>query len=222
MSGAGNLGILYLEKNKASFYYGRANLSLQADITGDILRDMEVVSEERLTLFLRSLVAQPKPLCTVVVVILSPEFTFDKEFPNDPLEKFTHDLNIYQDSIPFENISRKTLKTNKGWRASFTNKDLCESLKTSFEKLRILVVGIVPFSLLSLTVSEFSKGMSYKLIIEKMNIVKEYSFLREGQKELVSNKNNSTKNSMIGLVLAVFLFSTAILLLIQNGLLTKP
>lgn len=213
MSDTGSLGILFLEKEGATFYYGQQNFPVQLNPPYDILRDMEVVSEEKLTLLFRGVISQIKPVCTSVIVILSHDYTFDKEFPNDPLEKFTNDVTSYQDLIPFENVSRKTLKTNKGWTASFANKDLCESLKTSFEKLRIIVIAVAPFSLLGLTVEELSKGFNYKLIKDKIDLVKQYSFLRDSRRELPQKNNPIIKNNTLGLILVVFLFSTAFFLI---------
>lgn len=215
MSAVKNIGVLFLEKARISFFSGNHTSPFVANLPSDIIRNMEVISQEKLSFLIKSLFSQLKIPCTSVLIILSQDYTYDKEFPNDPLEKFTENLNNYQELIPFENISRKTLKINKLWKASFANKDLCEDVKTSIEKLSIIVIGVVPMSMIAVSISEFSKGFSYKLITEKIDLIKHYSFLREVQKEISPQNNNSLiKNNATGIILAVVLFLIAILLVV--------
>lgn len=213
MSPAKSLGVLYLEKNKISFFCSTQNCPLEAVLSYDVIRDMNIVNLEKFIFTIRSFISQLKSPPEGVIIALSPDYTFDKEFPNDPLEEFTKNLDNYQSIIPFENISKKTLKTNKGWRASFTNKDLCENLKTAMERLNLVVVGIVPLSMLSPAISELSKGFNYMLLLDKMDLIRQFSFLRENQKESPPQTGSLIKNNTLGLILAIVLFSIAAILI---------
>lgn len=210
------LCVFYIENDKAFFCSNNVPTVLQVGLPLDIVNDMEVVNEEKLNTLIQTFIESNKIVPTDIIILLSPAFTFEKELEELPSDQLDKEIQKFLEFVPFENISSKVVKFEKKWKVVATSKELCELFKKAFEKQKFSVVGITPASILKETFAELSKNLDLHVVLDKVDAVKQYSFLTTEEKaEITSAKNKTTlRNQNLMILLGILGFLLTVLLIV--------
>jgi len=210
------LGVFLLERGKASIFTQSNLTGFTIQIPTDTINDMEIASEEKLSLIVRRLLESNKLAISEIIMVLSLDFTFENEFADDVSENLMEKLKAFQDIVPFENVDSKILKQEKKWKVICVSKDLCDGLRRAFEKMNVSVLGVTSSALLRETFSEMSQGFNPKIVMDKVDAIKLAGFINQEQKNSVSEqaKTSKKKGNNLSILLIVFGSLFVILLLI--------
>lgn len=199
--------ILYLDKSRMTFSGSNISTVLVANIPPDILNDLELIDSSKLESFIQSFIAQYKINPNQLIIVLSPQITFDQDFPDKQGEHLDKDIQQFLESVPFENVVSKTFRLEKKLKVIATNRDICDLFKNSFERQGFKVWAIVPVSILQEIFFELAKSLDLHIILEKFYALKSYSFLvdtDEASYNVYNKEANLKKNFRLYILLGFF------------------
>lgn len=201
------LGVFFLEKGRAVIYTKTSIGGVPIALQPDIVNDMEIVSEERLFLLIKRLLEANRIAVHTIVVVLSSDYTFINEIQNDSSEVMAEKLKSFQEIVPFENVETKIIKQEKKWKVVCVSRELCEKLRSIFEKMKIVVLGIAPYDVLVDSFPEFSKGFDPRIVMGKVvETIRLVGFTNQEEKgvSLQQEKAPVEKKNNLSLLLVVF------------------
>lgn len=212
-----NLGIFYINI-KGLAYYSNSSLAVQVELPPGIIHDMEILNEGKLKEFVNFFIQSNKIPPANVIILLASDFIFKKEFiavpdPDNPIEE---EVEKFLETVPFEKVSNKILKSDKKWKVFAVSTDLCEQVQKSAEINNFQVMGIVPVPILKEIFPEMSQDLNLQLIFEKFDTVKQYSILdlNSGNKSKKLPLKSKNTNHNLNILLAIFFISLFFLIIL--------
>lgn len=212
------VAVFYIEKNSAFFYGSNISVILKLDFPQDVFSDLEILDKEKLSGFLQAFIESNGILPANVMMLLSDQVTFEKDFLKAPFEQVIEkQIQDFLDFVPFESVWSETLKLGKKIKIVAVNREFCDLVKGVFEKQKFSIIGIVPVSVLQETIPEFSNSTDLQLALSKIDFIKQYSLLKVedapdkiGSKKEVNNKRLIMLLGIFGflfIILAILVFT---------------
>lgn len=206
-------GFIYLERNRLYFY----NKSLLAlDFAPDLLNNLDVVNKESLYANINAFIENNKIRPIPIMIILSESVLFEKNIVAVPPQLEAEKTKFLQ-SVPFENLSVKEFRIEKGIKIAATNKDLHESISKAFEMRGFVPQGVVPYFVLSKALSAGLTSQSVRGVLKALESLKpEFSLINPGpsKKENVSEQTSVIKKLPRRTLILIGIFGTLLLVLV--------
>lgn len=212
--------VIYIDKNKALFYFEKTKQILQLDIPPGIVSDLELVNkdqlEELIDGFIQSNNLKDRKLDAIVV--LSKASSFEKDFTQGLPKEKEAEIQRFIDIVPLEEVLSKTYVLNKKIKVVAINKALFEAIINIFKKKNIFIFSIVPFSVLQELNSELLQSVNLAFIASKANSFNQYSLISESE-EISGEDTKKTnfiqkQNIRIYILLSVFLILLLVLVVL--------
>lgn len=168
-----NRYIVLVNKSSLELYSETLKKAYRIDFLPQSVYDLEIISEASLDQQITTVIETNKLLQGNILIILTSSVLFQKDFPINQDKKIKED---FLNNIPFENtcfISLPIQKTTE--RILVANKDLYESIKSTFTKKGFVVTGITLSPLLENTVSENSQTL-FSIGLKKFESLKGDAF----------------------------------------------
>lgn len=140
--------LIFLDKNGFYFFeVGLPNVITLAFSEGSV-KDMDVISGSTLEEQIKSFIEQYHIAPASITMVISPNITFEKDFPEAPVEELSEQIKKFVDTVPFERVLSKKYTIDKGVKVIGCNEDLYLELKQSFEKNGFSIDNIIPYQVL--------------------------------------------------------------------------
>ncbi len=212
------LSIVYLDRNSLLFFTEKGQ-QFTFQFPPGTVKELEIINVVEFTKGLQLFIQSQKIPPATVMIILSPDILYEKEFldplPNQSqadvkgdnntekekksadqiqtqpvvdsrvvfLEERSRQIQLFLDTIPFEEIASKNYKILKGIKVVATNKTFYETVITIFAKQLFLIDAVVPFTVLDkgFTTSLGITAEKVKAICKRYEDVKHNSLLEENR-----------------------------------------
>lgn len=196
--------VFYVNGNKIFAYGEGLPAMLQMDIPIDAVRDFDVVSSEKFASAVGIFLVANNIGEGVVTVVFSQEATFEKEFTDEMQLK--EGLSAFLDRVPFEEIAYRIYHINKKIKVLAVNKEYCSVLKKILNTERFFLHAFVPLTLLQETIPELRSRLDLRMILEKIDLAKQYNlFLNEETTNVApSNSDKSGEKKRLFMLLGIF------------------
>lgn len=214
--------ILYIEPNRIFLYESTSGLH-QLDLNPEIISDLEVINKESFYNLFKTFIDSNGILPASTVVLISPSVSFEREFA--PGEKLEADIQSFLESVPFENIVSRAIKMEKKTKVISINRDIFELIQEGLDRQKFSLIAAVPLSILQETIPELSNNIDLKVILAKVDAIKQYSLLvgEEKGEKIALKKNNPLKNKRLLVLGSIFGLLLLILgFLVLSSLFSKP
>lgn len=171
--------VIFIDQDKINYYDRSLPAVLTFPFTKELISDLEVVNSAALHLQIKSFVDNNKITPSQMMVVLSPNVYFEKEFPETAEFHQDSELQKFIDTIPFENISTKIYKLAAGSRLLATNSDLYQNIKTAFENVGFIIEAVVPVFILGkdITIVNNLDTREAGTMLERFDLAKQNSLL---------------------------------------------
>ncbi len=186
--------ILFLDRNSFDFFVSGAANALRFQFSDNVIASLEIANMEALENQIKVIVGQNSIPSARITMILSSNVVFEKDLPETvPLEQKEEEVQKFWDTVPFEDIDSKSIKLNNGERIIAVNNNLCNALKTSFEKIGFAIEMIVPYEALGpdLWNITYLDPQNSREILKRVDSFKQYSFELLGEEKTIKNPQNS-------------------------------
>lgn len=225
------LGLIYLERDSLYYYGGNIiNSLIRFEFPQNTVRDLDVINKDLLNKHIKLFIDTNKIQPANLIIILSPNVIFEKDFPVMEENKLEQEIQKFLDNIPFENVKTKRYVMDKNSKIMATNKLLYETVKNAFEEKGFMVEAITPlFSLKTNSAIKNNFNLeTANLILKKFDSMKQDSLPVNEENDRSSNKESQSrnfvknpKNKRAVVLISVFiaLIAMLIFLLIQSGIL---
>lgn len=219
------MAIFYLEENRAVFYGSNIPQILSLDLPVEVVNDLEVIDKEKLSSLLQSFIQSNKIEPANLIILLSTAVTFEKDFQDFSSEELDEETQKFIELVPFQEIESKKIKIDKKWKVVVINKDFCNAFKSGLEKQGFTVTAFIPASVLQETMPELASNLDLNIILNKIELVKQYSILskQETTRVLKTEIQKKQQNKKMLVLYAIFGFLLLILIiLILTNVMSKP
>lgn len=176
----------------------------------EVVKDLEVVNPSQLEALIKTFITKHQPPPTPLIIILAPDVYFEKDLTGSESERVAQ-VQEFLDAVPLLSASFKIFKVQNSQRLIVINRNLYESVKRSFEEQGFKVVAVTPAAVLADTkISNQLSAQSYRLILRKVDYIKQNSFLAEPaatdfhQKQQKFFKAHQTMLGILSVVSVVF------------------
>lgn len=169
------IGLLFLDSTKFDLYTPNGTV-ISYNLPPTLVRDLEVLDKDALATQITSFIDANKIAPITLIVVLSERILFSRDFVNvaDLQEQVTI-VQDFLDSIPFDNLSTKTFKSEKGFKVVAANRDFYDHIKSAFEAKGFLIEAVAPITVIApelATLTVLDRELARK-IISKINIIKQ-------------------------------------------------
>lgn len=208
--------IIYIDRLKCVFYSNINRLALNLSFSSETVRDMEIVSKEKLHTLIKSFIETQKIPQSEVIFVLAQSLVFEKELQEVAPDQEEFEVQNFLDITPFQNIYWKRVKLYKKTKLYVTNKDFCDTFRNILRQLGFIVEGIVPVALLQEAIPQLRTNLDLHIMLEKFDAIKQYSIVDLIKTPLSSDlkEENSKEKSRFGNKRMLFLLGTLGLLLL--------
>jgi hypothetical protein len=204
--------ILFVDKNTISFYSKSGQKPVVLTLEPDVIKDMEILSQEKLVQSLSFWMDNNKiPACDVILV-LSENVYFEhaaQSLANDGAADA--EIETYLGTVPLEQTVSRVLVDDASKRVVVLGRDYYDLLLDFLEKRYIRVLALFPASLLKIKSPEEIK---VDHLIKNLDDYKRFNFLSDFERRIVPdsfiarNSPKDTKNlkimlGLFGLLLVV-------------------
>ena len=104
----------------------------------------------------------------IVMFILSPLITFDKDLSDIPPEQQEPEAQKFLDQVPFQNVLSYRFATQTKQKIIAANKDFVLTMKTAFEKRTFPVTAVVPLVAVQEIMPELIENLDLTLLLAKI------------------------------------------------------
>ena len=164
-------GVFYIDGNKA-FYFEQALASpIALDIPVDAISNFELINKKKLTTLLQTYIRNYKLVPKNIVILLSVQVTFDKEFPHGSIE-MQKNIQEFIELVPYEEMIQRKIISSGKTRVIATNKEVCEAIKSTFTGSGFLVSGIYPLSIAMEIIPQLKSNLDLSLFVNKLSDLK--------------------------------------------------
>src|SRR3989344_820619 len=100
------LTVIYIDKNKALFYFENTKITLQLDFPQSVISDLDLLSKERLEELIDTFINSNnlKDSKFEAVLAFSPVSAFEKDFLGDLPKDKEVEIKKFIDLVPFEEV----------------------------------------------------------------------------------------------------------------------
>lgn len=168
--------IILLDSNKIEYYSPSTNNIVTLEFPSDAISDLEVLKKSDLEMKIVWFINQNKIHPSSLIMVLTESVCFEQDLPDLPFDKQETAFQNFLEYIPFENISHKTYKLQKGYKIVAVNKELYESVKDSFIKMGFTITAIVPTSIMGMNIKSLDAAAG-KYILEKSEYAKQHTLV---------------------------------------------
>ncbi|OGH06745.1 MAG: hypothetical protein A2171_01785 [Candidatus Levybacteria bacterium RBG_13_35_9] len=211
--------VIYIDKNKALFYFENTKQTLQLDIPQSVISDLDLLSKEQLEQVINSFFQSNnlKEVKLDAIIVFSQTSAFEKDLAQElPQDKRETEIQKFIDIVPFEDVLSKTYVLNKKTKVVAINKSLFEAMLSIFKQKNIFIFSIVPFSVLQELNSELLHSVNLTYIASKANSFNQYSLISEGEEvsEGSTKKTSFIQKQNIRIYVLIGIFLTLLLVLV--------
>jgi len=170
------LGVLFLDSTKFDLFIPHTSTVVSYNLPSTLVRDLEILDKEALTTQITTFIDTNKIPPFTVIIVLSERVLFNRDFA--PIADLQEQVTIVQDfldTIPFDNLSTKTFKLERGFKVVAANRDFYENIKEILETKGFIVDAIAPITVVAqelATLTLLDKQTAQK-IISKLNTIKQ-------------------------------------------------
>ena len=214
------LTVIYIDKNKALFYFENTKITLQLDFPPNVISDLDLLSKERLEELIDTFINSNnlKDSKFEAVLVFSPVSAFEKDFLDDIPKDKEVEIKKFIDLVPFEEVQSKEYKLGKKTKVVAINKTLYDSIINIFKKRNIFVSSVLPFSVLQEISTELTHSVNLSFIAAKSDSYKQYSFIINNEDNSGNDKQKigfiQKKNIRIYVLAGVFLILLLVLIVL--------
>ncbi len=208
-----SLSVLYLDRTSFTYFLDRGQ-SYVFQFPQGTVNELEIINEELFEKTLITFIQSQKLPPATVMIILSPDIIYEKEFldpaPPEPiaeekknadkkleikkevqtsesrsviLEERARQIQIFLETVPFEEIASKNYKLPKGVKVIASNKHFYETIISMLTKQLFIIDAVVPFTMLDKEIIA-APGMNAekaKKIIKHYELIKHNSMMEENR-----------------------------------------
>jgi len=219
-------GILYLGKNSLALYDEKTKRIFQLNFRPEVVKDLEVINPDQLNLSVKSLVDSNKIVPSALIMIVSHNMFFEKDFPPLSKEQQVIEIQKFLDNVPFETIRAKTFQSAKTNKIVAANGHFIDSVKKAFEPLGFAITIAIPSMAFGIVDEGLNQG-TIRLILSKHNSFKQYNLLKdetldanppvsqkESEREINGEKNKEKLNRKNLIAIGIFVLLIVVLSII--------
>lgn len=210
--------LIYLEANQAFFYGDELAAIEKVEIPNDIIRDLEIVNQDKFSWLIQAFLDTNQLLQTTVVLILSPAITFDKDISEFEVEQRRDEERIFFEKIPFRStLEYHFIQQNKQVLIA-SNKDVVQVIKYTLEKKGFNFQAVVAMSAIQEIFPELKTNLDFDFILGKLDTLKQYNMLfnpDQGKNTVSSQQkvNGKKDNKRLYVMFGIFGFLIIILII---------
>jgi hypothetical protein len=142
------LGVLFLDSTKFDLFLPQTNAVISYSLPPLLVRDLEILDKESLAKEISTFIDTNKVSPMSLIIALSERVLFSRDFANTAdLQEQVNIVQDFLDTIPFDNLSTKTFKLEKGFKVVAANRDFYENIKESFETKNFIVDAVAPITI---------------------------------------------------------------------------
>ena len=164
-------GVFYIDGNKAFYFEQSLPSPISLDIPTDIISYFELLNKKKLVVLIQTFIKNYKLTPKNIVVLLSVQVTFDREFPHGSIE-LQKNIQEFLELVPYEELIQRKIISSGKTRVVATNKEICEAIKSTFTKSGFLVSGVYPLSLVLEIIPELKTNLDLSLFVNKLSDLK--------------------------------------------------
>lgn len=171
--------VLYLDRERFDFFDSGSGRILSFPYQPNAISALDVVNQQELENQIKTFIDQYKISPANLVVILSQNVLFEKDLVKIPVDQQTAEIEKFLDVVPFDALATKLIPIHDGVRISAVNKNLCDGIAQSLEKLSFVIEGIVPYEELQPEIAQATAldGPTLSVILKKLDSIKSFSFI---------------------------------------------
>lgn len=221
-------GIVTLGKNGLQLYNDKTKKIFQLNFKPEIVRDLEIINLDQLNLQIKLLVNSNKITPSPLIMIISHNMFFEKDFP--PLTKEQQEIETqkFLDNIPFEIVASTAFGTEKSYKIIAANGQYIGEVRKALQALGFAINITLPSIIFGYIGDQLNQA-TIKIILSKYSSLKQYDLLKEEsqtnlhsskkepKEELQDEKNNekSKKKNLISIgILVLFIIILSIIIYI--------
>lgn len=190
--------LLYLDKNGFYFYASTLPSMVSLAFLETSVKDMDVINPSSIMNQISTFVAQYQIPPSFIMIILSPNITFEKDIVGLSSEAQEENVNAFLDTIPFESVISKSYPIDKGVKVIGANEDLYQELKISFEKVASGIESVIPYQMLGndqSLIRNFTTDSAQQLL-KHSDHLKQYSMLTIVKEKIPMMQDPSLKSQI--------------------------
>jgi hypothetical protein len=216
-------GVFYIDGNKAFYFEQSLASPIPLDIPVDIISNIELLNAKKLEALLQAFIRSYKLVGKNIVLLLSAQITFDKDFPNGSIE-VEKNIQEFLELVPFEEALDKKIISSGRTRVVAANREICESIKSIFSLAGFMVSGVYPLSLCLEVIPQLQSNLDLNLFVSKIPELKDFNLLPVIEPSSYNSveKEKPNRNRMIMLVGVFALLLLILLFVIYTNIIAPP
>lgn len=167
-------GVFYIDGNAAFYFEQTLTSPVRLDIPVDIISNFELLNKKKLATLIQAFIKNYKLAPSNIVILLSVQVTFDKDFPHGSIE-IQKSIQEFLELVPYEEILERKIISSGKTRVVATNKEICEAIKSTFIISGFLVSGIYPLSLTMESIPQLKSNLDLNLFVSKISDLKTFN-----------------------------------------------
>lgn len=189
--------VLYLDRDRFDFFDSGSGRILTFPFQPNAISSLDIVNQQELENQIKVFIDQFKISPANLVIILSQNVLFEKDFVKIPIEEQTPAIEKFLDVVPFDSLATKLIPIHDGVRISAVNKALCDGISLSLEKVGFTTEGIVPYEELQPEIAQATAldGPTLSVILKKLDSIKSFSFAVSSKIPNKTKTNSPTQPS---------------------------
>lgn len=201
--------VVYIDTDKASFYTGKTGEIIKLDFPPNVISDLDLVSEEKLTELIDSFCKTNnlEGIKYETILVFSIGSVFEKDFTDENKEENTQ-IQQFIDIVPFEDILTKTYKLNKKTKVVVVNKVLYEALRRVLQKKNFSISLALPYSVLQEVNTELTNSVNLAFIAGKMDSYKQYNLIdyeNNNSSDKTKTSDSKKQNKRVYILVGIFI-----------------
>src|SRR5205809_4988771 len=160
--------LVYIENSRCIVFGSNMQEMQQVDFPFDIARDLEILNKDSMHTLIQTAIDTYQIFPAIVMFILSPLITFDKDLSDIPPEQQEPEAQKFLDQVPFQNVLSYRFATQKKQKIIAANKDFVLTMKTAFEKRTFPVTAVVPLVAVQEIMPELIENLDLTLLLAKI------------------------------------------------------
>lgn len=212
--------ILFLDRNRFDLYVEGSQNVLSFPFEETVINSMDVLNPAEFDNQIKAFVEQNGISPANIMVLLSSNVVFEKDIEIKDLEDKDQEIETFSDNVPFENVYIQSLPITTGIHVIAANRDLCDSIRNSFEKLGFSIDYFVPYIALGPEVNISTLDLeTSQQIIKNLDSMRHYAFPIEkisnsATVHVVQDTGSKTRNFNIKLYVMIGILGVLILVLL--------
>lgn len=207
------LNIILLGRNSLEFFSPSLANIFTFQFPESTVKDLELLNKPGLELQLKTFKNQYKIPPGDLAIILSDSICFEKDIPITEDSKQNEVIQSFLDLVPFEYISHRVFKLQKGKRLIAANKILYKTINDIFISLGFHSIGVTPSSMLGITIKNLDAA-SARYISEKSHLVRQLTMITPEPQILTTETSEKKVFGVRRIIMFVLIFTVLIAVLI--------